>query len=104
MDEKFKIFRDKILGEARKGNICYFPTPDECVVTNLKEFIKQPIDGILWDINRTPETILTFIDDPKWVNDYAVYLTIKALKEKIDKLEALKSIHRRPSSAEKAGD
>jgi hypothetical protein len=54
---------------------------------NIDEFIKQPLDGILYDLNRLPEVVLTFIDDPKWVNDYAVYLVIKRLKEKLDELE-----------------
>ena len=50
---------------------------------NLDAFLDgQPIEGILYDLNRLPETIWTFIDNPKWVNDYAVYLVIKRLHER----------------------
>jgi len=48
------------------------------------EFIKQPADGILYDLNRLEEITLTYIDDPKWVNDFAVALTIRALKDKLE--------------------
>ena len=54
---------------------------------NIKEFIKQPADGILYDLNRDEATILTFIEDPKWVNDYAVCKVIRALKNRIKELE-----------------
>ena len=37
-----------------------------------EEFIKQPLEGMLYDINRNTATILTFIDDPKWVNDFSL--------------------------------
>ncbi len=51
------------------------------------EFIKQPADGILYDLNRLEEITLTYIDDPKWVNDFAVALTIRALKDKLEAME-----------------
>jgi hypothetical protein len=56
---------------------------------NIKEFIKQPVDGILYDLNRLEETALTFIDDPKWVNDFAVALTIRELYRIIESLRAV---------------
>jgi hypothetical protein len=54
------------------------------MVADLDEFIKQPADGILYDLNRLEETALTFIDDPKWVNDFAVALVIRKLKEMLE--------------------
>jgi hypothetical protein len=51
---------------------------------NLDEFIKQPTEGILYDLNRDKATVLTFIQDKKWVNDYAVGLVIAKLKEKLE--------------------
>jgi hypothetical protein len=39
----------------------------------------QPVEGLLYDLNRLPEVIWGFIKDPKWINDYAVYLVIKKL-------------------------
>ena len=38
-------------------------------------------------MNRDEATILTFLDDPKWINDFAAARVIRALKEKIDDLE-----------------
>jgi hypothetical protein len=38
-------------------------------------------------LNRDEATILTFIDDPKWINDFAAAKVIRALKDKIDELE-----------------
>lgn len=56
----------------------------------ITKFIKQPIDGILYDLNRSEEVVLTFLPDPKWVNDYAVAQVIRSLKSRIDELEAVK--------------
>ena len=54
----------------------------------LSEFIEQPVEGILYDLNRGEEVTLTIInDDPKWVNDYAVAKVIRALKDRINELE-----------------
>jgi hypothetical protein len=71
--------RDRILAEAQKGHIVFIGIEGP-MVANLEEFVKQPVDGILYDLNRSPEVVLTFIDDSKWVNDYAVSLVIKKLK------------------------
>jgi len=77
--------KDVILEEYKNGNIV-FNTPFGPSKVNLKEFIEQPADGILYDLNRGEETVLVFIDDPKWINDYAVAKTIRALKERIEEL------------------
>ena len=84
-DERSKEeLRDKILAEEKKGNIVFWAI-DELAVANLDNFITQPVEGILYDLNRLPEVVLTFIDDRKWINDYAVYLVIKRLKEELEK-------------------
>ena len=75
--------RDIILEEAEKGNVI-FRTLEGFAVAPLDKFVSQSIDGLLYDLNRSPEVILTFIDDPKWANDYAVYQVIKRLKEMVD--------------------
>ena len=80
-----KDLKDKILAEYQKGNVV-FHTVDGFKTVSLTEFIKQPADGILYDLNRDEATILTFIDDPKWVNDYAVAKTIRALKNQVELL------------------
>jgi len=82
--------KEKILNQYKKGNIVYASVDDLCT-QSLKEFIEQPIEGILYDLNRDEAVVLTFIDDPKWVNDYAVAKTIRALKCRIDELEYAQS-------------
>jgi len=69
--------------EAQKGNICFFATPDELVKVNLDEFIRQPAEGMLYDLNRNKITVLHFITqgNMKWVNNYAVALVIEKLRE-----------------------
>jgi hypothetical protein len=77
-----------VLDGRKEGKVVYWALPDQLCSADVSDFIKQPVDGILWDLNRLEETVLTFMDDPKWVNDFAVALTIRALKEKVDQLEA----------------
>ncbi len=80
MSKKIKDrLRDKILAEAEKGNIVIY-TIEGLQVANLEEFIKQPAEGMLYDLNRDPATVLTFLENPKWVNDFAVSLVIKRLR------------------------
>ena len=55
----------------------------------IADFIKQPADGILYDLNRNESTVLTFLPDPKWINDFAVAQVIRALKKRIDELEGI---------------
>lgn len=78
--------KNMILEEYQKGNIVVSGI-EGLQSMDLEEFIKQPADGILYDLNRNESVVLTFLPDPKWVNDYAVSQVIRALKNRIDKLE-----------------
>jgi len=78
-----KEFRDLVLQKEKEGKIV-FMTIEGPVEANLEEFIKQPAEGLLYDLNRDRVTVLTFLDDEKWVNDYAVGLVIAKLKEYYD--------------------
>lgn len=78
--------RDIVIKESQDGNVV-FASIDGLEVMNLQEFIKQPIEGILYDLNRDESVVLTFINDPKFVNDYAVAKVIRAMKQQIDELE-----------------
>lgn len=80
--------RDFILAEYDKSNIVVagIEVPQ---VMPLAEFITQPVEGMLYDLNRSEEVVLTFITDHRWVNNYAVAKTIRALKGEIDRLSAL---------------
>lgn len=75
-----------ILKEYEKGNIVFY-TIEGLSVVNLKEFIKQPVEGLLYDLNRDEATVLAMADDPKWVNDFAVCKVITALKKRIEEIE-----------------
>ena len=55
------------------------------MIADLEEIIKQPTEGLLYDLNRDRATVLTLMDDPKWVNDFAVGLVITKLKKYYDK-------------------
>ena len=57
----------------------------------LEEFVKQPADGILYDLNRGEEVALTFMADRKWVNDFAVALTIRKLVQQRDEARAARA-------------
>ena len=81
-----KSTKSIVLEEYKKGNIV-FEGIEGLVVANLQECIEQPTEGLLYDLNRNKETVLTFIDDPKWVNDYAVAVVITELKSRITELE-----------------
>jgi hypothetical protein len=72
-----------ILEQSRKGNIVV-STTQGLETYCLKEFIKQPTEGILYDINRDAATIMTFIEDPKWVNDFAATCVIAELKKQVE--------------------
>ena len=81
--------KELILEEFDKGNIIF------CGIGvlqggNLKEFIKQPTDGILYDLNLLEETVLSQTENQKWINDFAVAKVIRALKERISELESQK--------------
>lgn len=78
--------KSKILEEYEKGNIV-FAGIEGLLVAPLSEFIKQPVEGMLYDLNRGEAVVLTFLPDPKWINDYAVARVIRALKDRIDELE-----------------
>lgn len=75
--------KKKILDEYKKGNVVIYDS-EGLKAMPLDEIIKQPTDGLLYDLNRNESVILTFIDDPKWINDYACSQVIRALKNKLE--------------------
>jgi len=75
-----------ILEESEKGNIIV-STIDGLQIMPIDKFIQQPAVSMLYDLNRNVATILTFLPDPKWINDYASAMVIIELKNKINELE-----------------
>lgn len=80
--------KELVLEEAKKGNLVVF-TFEGLQIAPLKEVVKQPVDGILYDLNRNEAVILTFLPDPKWINDYASTQVIKELKHQLDQAKEL---------------
>ncbi len=85
--KKFIDYKDKVLSEYENGNVVLLTHTGE-VIIKIENLIDQPADGILYDLNRNEEVILTFIEDIKWVNDYASAKVIRYLKKQIEKYEA----------------
>ena len=69
--KELESIKDKVLSEWNKGNLVYADI-EGLKSIKFEDFIQQPLDGMLYDINRNLAAILTFIDDPKWVNDFAL--------------------------------
>ena len=86
-----KKIRKKILDEHKKGNIVIYDFEGLKTIP-LNEIIKQPTDGLLYDLNRNESVILTFLDDPKWINDYACMQVIKVLKDKREQYAKEKAV------------
>lgn len=75
-----------VLEEEEKGNIVY-NTPFGLYSAELDTFLSQSAKSMLYDLNRDFGTILTQIDDIKWVNDYALYKVVIELKKRLDEAE-----------------
>ena len=78
--QKQENLRKLIEKREKQGRVVVF-TLTGLASMKIDDIINQPIEGLLYDLNRLPETIWTYLDDPKWVNDYACYLVIKKLYE-----------------------
>jgi len=82
----YENFKDMVLKEYEKGNVV-FMTHDGPMTCPLSDFIKQPAEGLLYDLNRDKVTVLTMIKEhEKWVNDYAVAIVITELHNNIKQL------------------
>lgn len=78
-----KNIKELVLEESNKGNVV-FNTIEGICTAKLDDFISQPVEGILYDLNRDFGTILTQIDDPKWINDYALSKVVVELRRRLD--------------------
>lgn len=75
--------KELVLKEYKKGNLVVLGI-EGIQVAPLKEIIKQPIDGLLYDLNRNESVILAFIDDLKWINDYALVQVLREFKNQLE--------------------
>ncbi len=85
-----KEARELVLKVFEEGKIAVM-TFEGLGSMKISHFITQPADGILYDLNRLEEQSLTLEreDHPRWINDFAVAKTIRALKEELDTLSDL---------------
>ena len=79
--------KEKVLAEYQKGNVCY-RTVEGIFTAKMEQFVKQPIEGMLYDLNRDRATITAFLNDPKWVNDLALTEVLRYQDKRIKELEA----------------
>lgn len=84
--EIVESIRDKVLAEWDKGNLVYADV-DGLKSIKFEDFIKQPLEGMLYDINRCLPVIVTYIDDPKWVNDFALTKLVEYYYNKCNEME-----------------
>lgn len=82
----------KIMEAQQDGKVC-FATCDGIMAQDVYKFLEQPVDGILYDLNRDKATTIALARSAdsfigrRWINDLAIAFVIRKLKEKIDKLE-----------------
>ena len=78
--------KNLVMDEWKKGNIV-FRSIEGLHRQNIEEFVKQPIEGQLYDINRDMATCLAFIDEPMGVNNFASHVLLKYYYARCQKLE-----------------
>lgn len=74
-----EAYQELILREYSNGNLVFLDFEGLKTIP-LKDFVTQSADSILYDLNRTELVVLRFVEDPKWVNDYAAAKVIRELK------------------------
>ena len=73
-----------VLAQWKAGNICYMDFDGNIMSASTQNFIQQPADGILYDLNRLEECISEGV---RWVNDFGMAKTVRVLKDRIATLE-----------------
>jgi len=95
MSNRAEEFKKIVLEEEKKGNVV-FQGMEGLMGMPVKDIIRQPTEGLLYDLNRDKATILTNISGEdaydKWVNDYATAVVIAELKAENSRLHDRLSI------------
>ena len=78
-----------ILERKAEGRVVYYQGPGDLVSIPVAELCDQPVEGILYDLNRDEASILAFAgeDNPYWVNNFATAQVIRYLKGRVEELE-----------------
>jgi peptidoglycan LD-endopeptidase CwlK len=72
--------KKKVLEAEAAGEVMLWRGIGSLASTPIEKFIAQPLEAILYDLNRSRETILNNTD----INDFARMQTIKALYQKLN--------------------
>ena len=85
-----KELQEFILEKEKEGKIV-FNTIEGLASIDIDEFINQPTEGLLYDLNRDKVTCMTWINNNQetWINNYAGALVITKLKEYYDKTQII---------------
>lgn len=78
--------KEIILNAHKEGKVVINTVEGPCIVS-LEELVDQPAEGILYDLNRSDSITLTFMNDPKWINDFACAQVIRYLKKQLEEHE-----------------
>lgn len=78
-----KDIKEIVLNARKEGKVVVL-TFDGFRTIPLEALVEQPIEELLYDLNRSEEVILNFMDDPKWINDFACAQVIRYLKNKLE--------------------
>lgn len=78
-----KDIKEIVLNAQKEGKVVIL-TSDGFRTIPLEELVEQSIEGLLYDLNRSEEVVMAFMDDPKWINDFACVQVIKCLKNKLE--------------------
>lgn len=84
--EKCSCAKETILNAHKEGKVVINTVEGPCIVS-LEELVDQPAEGILYDLNRSDSITLTFMNDPKWINDFACAQVIRYLKKQLEEHE-----------------
>jgi hypothetical protein len=86
-EESEQIIND-ILDQEKLDNVV-FATTDALMCSSIEDMINQPVEGLLYDLNRDKATCISNLREGgiTWINNYAVALVIIRLKEKLEKYE-----------------
>lgn len=91
-EQKRKNLITEILKKRNEGKII-FATFDGFMEAKIDEIINdQPVDGLLYDLNRDLATCLSWIQDPnspiQWVNNAACGIVIEYMAKEKEELKA----------------
>ena len=76
-----------ILKAYEENKVVFMDTIGTCNCVKMDDFFSQNINGILYDLNRSEEVILSFTKEPTWVNDFAMCKCLRYLYEENQKLK-----------------